>query len=423
MKKALISLLSLISITAITLVSQSAVAAEQVNVAGSNLQLNGISVHSELRKEWFLAGLYLPSKVTDADAAQNASGAKRMQLKVLADSLSGVRLKRFWIERIKNNNNGQDVLKIAKGVRNFATLMAQNLQASDVIDIDLVPAKGTVVSINGSEVGVVDGAVFPLVLNTWLGDRPPTQEFKDAMLGSQPAVQYSDLLAKFSSINPSAARVAVFDSAAQEAAAEEERKKKEEEEKRLEEERKAEEAKKLAEQQAADAAAQEQLRLEQQRQDDLRRQQEANERAQQQAAEQQQPPAQVVQQPVVEQVPAGPTEAELNSMRSQYTNAIRSKYVQSFAYPLKEIIRKYAKGGALRPRQGRTHGDVSVSLEVDRDGELVGGAVTSGSGEKILDDAVSQALFDAAPYPAMPKDLPEDTFKANFTVSIPAPQM
>ena len=60
---------------------------------------------------------------------------------------------------------------------------------------------------------------------------------------------------------------------------------------------------------------------------------------------------------------------------------------------------------------------------MDRDGELVGGSLVSSSGEKILDDAVMSALFDAVPYPAMPEELPEETFKTTLPISIPAPQM
>lgn len=384
-------------------------AAEQVNVQGSNLQLNGLAVHSELRQEWFLNGLYLTSKSDDPEEILNSPMIKRMQIKVLADELPGRRLKRFWIERIKNNNEASLVLENAKGVRDLADVLGQDLAAGDTIDIDHVPAQGTVIQINGAVVATVSENVFPLMLNTWIGDRPPSSEFKDAILGNQSSVNYSDLLAKFSSINPSASRVSLFDQAAQ-AAEEEERKQREEE--RREEERRAQEQKRQEEekQRQAQQAAEREL-------------QQAQEQAAQQQPEKKPEPKAEVKQPVVEEVPAGPTEEELEAMRSSYNSAIRSHYVPFFQYPLQEIVRRHGKTALMNPRKGRTHGEVTIRLEVDRDGELVGGSLVSSSGEKILDDAVMSALFDAVPYPAMPEELPEETFNTTLPISIPAPQM
>jgi TonB family protein len=401
--------LSALLLVVLSGVSGIAKAAEQVNVKGSNLQLNGIAIHSELRQEWFLNGLYLSNKSDDPEQILNSPMIKRMQIKVLADELPGRRLKRFWIERIKNNNEAALVLENAKGVRDLADALGQDLKAGDTINIDYVPGEGTVVQINGAVVNTVDEAVFPLMLNTWVGERPPSSEFKDAILGNQSAVNYSDLLAKFSTISPLASRVSLFDQAAQAAKAEEERKQREAEERRQAEERRA-------------------LELQRQEEERQRQAELAAEREQQQAQEQveQQPveePKPEVTQPVVEEVPAGPTEEELAAMRVSYNSSIRSHYIPFFQYPVQEIMRRHGKSALLNPRKGRTHGEVTIQLEVDRDGELVGGSLVSSSGEKILDDAVMSALFDAVPYPAMPEELPEETFKTTLPISIPAPQM
>ncbi|MHC9510238.1 TonB family protein [Kangiella sp. M94] len=407
MKKVTLFLLSL-CLVALSGVGSSVKAAEQVNVQGANLQLNGIAVHSELRQEWFLNGLYLTNKSDDPAEILNSPMIKRMQIKVLADELPGRRLKRFWIERIKNNNEAALVLENAKGVRDLADALGQDLKAGDTINIDYVPGEGTVIQINGAVVSRVGQEVFPLMLNTWVGDRPPSSEFKDAILGNQSAVSYSDLLAKYSTINPAPSRVSLFDQAAQAAKEEEERLKREAEERRAEEERRALEQQQKEEERARQAEA------------EVERQRQQQEQQTQEPVKQPEPE---VKQPVVEEVPAGPTEAELESMRSSYNSAIRSHYVPFFEYPVQEIMRRHGKSALLNPRKGRTHGEVTIQLEVDRTGELVGGSLVSSSGEKILDDAVMSALFDAVPYPAMPEDLPEQTFKTTLPISIPAPQM
>lgn len=405
MKKVTLFLLSLFLLVLSGLAS-SVKAAEQVNVQGANLQLNGIAVHSELRQEWFLNGLYLTNKSDDPAEILNSPMIKRMQIKVLADELPGRRLKRFWIERIKNNNEAALVLENAKGVRDLADALGQDLKAGDTINIDYVPGESTVIQINGAVVSRVDQEVFALMLNTWVGDRPPSSEFKDAILGNQSAVSYSDLLAKYTTINPASSRVSLFDQAAQAAKEAEERKQREAEERRVEEERRA-----LEQQQKEEETRQADAEAERQRQQQEQQTQEAKQ------------PEPEVKQPVVEEVPAGPTEAELESMRSRYNSAIRSHYIPFFEYPVQEIMRRHGKSALLNPRKGRTHGEVTIQLEVDRSGELVGGSLVSSSGEKILDDAVMSALFDAVPYPVMPEELPEQTFKTTLPISIPAPQM
>ncbi|AKE52256.1 TonB family protein [Kangiella geojedonensis] len=405
----------------LTLAAQLSVAAEQTTVSGTTLELNGLGVHSELRNEWFLNGLYLVNKTDDADEAITSSGAKRMEIKVLADNLSGRRLKRFWIERIKNNNEASNVLANAKSVRDFATVMDQDLVSGDVVTIDLLPSVATVISINGSEVGRTDPEAFALILRTWIGERPPSSEFKDAILGDISGAQRADLVARFAEIQPSSSRIAKFDQAAIAAREEEERKQREEEERKqreleqqqlleeqakiAEQEKQLEEQKKQAEaeQQAEENAEAERLRLE-------------LEEAKRQLAEQQKAAEEA-------QKAQGPTAAELASMREQYSGELGAHYVPYFEYPQRDILRRHGKSALMRPREGKTHGNVSISIEVDRDGELVGGSLVSSSGEKILDDAVMNALFDSVPFPAMPENLPGETFKTTVSISIPAPQM
>lgn len=417
MKKLILILTYLLSTVALLTQPQVSVAAEQTTVAGSNLELNGVGVHSELRKEWFLNALYLTSKTDDAEDAVSSTGVKRMELRVLADNLSGRRLKRFWIERIKNNNEASSVLSNAKSVRDFANLMDNDLVTGDIVTIDALPS-ATVVSINGSEVGRTDAAAFPLILRTWVGDRPPSSEFKDAILGDVSNVQRSELITRLNTVQPSQARIAMFDKAAVQAREEEERKKREEEERKKREEeesKKQEELKRLQEQQKLE---EEQKALAEQAQkaeevaeaERLRRE---LEEARRQLAEQQ----------AAAEAAAGPTAAEIAAMRAKYSDQLGAHYVPYFEYPQRDILRRHGKSALMRPRKGKTHGDVSISIEVDREGDLVGGALVSSSGEKILDDAVMNALFDSVPFPGMPEDLPGETFKTTVSISIPAPQM
>jgi TonB family protein len=342
---------------------------------------------------------------------------------VLADSLSGRRLKRFWIERIKNNNEASSVLANAKSVRDFANLMDNDLVSGDIVTIDALPS-ATVVSVNGSEVGRTDAEAFPLILRTWIGDRPPSSEFKDAILGDNSSVQRSELISRFTAVQPTQARIAMFDKAALAAKEEEERKQREAEERK---QREAEEQKKLEEQQRLE----EQQKLEEQKKLLEEKAKEEEQAAEEAEAERLRKELEETKRQLAEQQKAaeaaaaaqGPTEEELEEMRRQYSSEVGAHYIPYFEYPTTDILRRHGKSALMRPRKGETHGDVSISIEVDREGQLVGGSLVKSSGEKILDDAVMNALFDSVPFPSMPEDLPGETFKTTVSISIPAPQM
>ncbi len=389
--------------------------ATSISLGSATLQLNGIAIQSELRSDWFINALYLSEKSTNPEAILSDVNPKRMEIKVLADHLSGRRLKRFWVERIRNNNNPSDVLALAKQVRNFANAMGQNLVANDVITIDYLPGTATRISINGSKTADLSPKIFNMVLKSWIGELPPSNEFKTAILGE---TNYDALLSRYQAIQPSEARIALFDQKLQEEIA---RKAKLEEEKRL-----AEEKKKAAEEEKKRQELLAQQQAEQERQTQLAQAAEAQKREQEQlkqAEEAARKAEEAAAKPPVVEVPAGPTPEEIAAIKRNYTNSIKRHYSPYFKYPTRELIKRY--GGTIfkRPKKGKTHGKVDVQLEVDHDGDLVGGSVIKSSGERILDEAVEKALFDAVPFPAMPSELKEDTFSTVLSISIPAPTL
>lgn len=392
--------------------------ATNISLAGNNLQLNGLAVQSELRSDWFINGLYLSSKADSADAILSDIGPKRMELKVLADNLSGRRLKRLWIERIRSNNPPSDVLAKAKEVRKFAAVVGQNLEKNDVLTIDYLNDT-TVVSINGSQQAKFSGGLFNLVLNTWVGTLPPSNEYKSAILGKS---SFDSLLSRYTNISPSSARVALFDKKKQEELA---AKEKAEEEKRLAEERKAQKAKEEEERQRL-AKLEEQKKAEEERQARLASQQASKnaekEKLAREAAERKRLAEEAAKKPPVAEVPAGPSAEELAAMKRAYTLKVRKHYIPYFEYPTRAIMRKYGASAFNKPKKGKTHGTVKINLEIDRDGDLVSGSLAKSSGEKILDEAVQKAMFDAVPFPAMPSDLEGETFKTVLNVAIPAPK-
>jgi len=88
-----------------------------------------------------------------------------------------------WNEGFENNLSEADFKQLKPRIDQFNNLF-ETLHENDVVTMDFIPAKGTVVSIRGVEKGVIPGADFyQALLKVWLGDEPPGESFKQQLLG------------------------------------------------------------------------------------------------------------------------------------------------------------------------------------------------------------------------------------------------
>ncbi len=63
-------------------------------------------------------------------------------------------------------------------------LAGVKMDDGDVVEMTLVPGKGTTVVVNGATKGTIEGDDFAEALvNVWVGASPPTDEFKKGVLG------------------------------------------------------------------------------------------------------------------------------------------------------------------------------------------------------------------------------------------------
>lgn len=185
------------------LLSLSSAFADTVRVANTELPLFGLGNAQELRTEVYMGALYLPGNVKSVEEALDESVPKRMTMKILQDNWSSREMVRKLKERIALNNpravwqgQGQYILE-------FASAFQENLRRGDRIDIDHVPGQGVKVYGNGTLLKTVkSGALFNLLLNSWVGDNPPAQSFKTGILGGNSAKATSELTASYEALLP-----------------------------------------------------------------------------------------------------------------------------------------------------------------------------------------------------------------------------
>lgn len=149
----------------------------------SKLVLQGAGVRSKLFIDVYVGALYTKKPVSTPEQAVAQAGAKRMQMIFLYDGVTQSKLQKTWLEGIKANNSRNDYQKFEKQIEWFVSLFDQNMKPGDKVVIDYIPALGTKVEINGEEKGrVIDKGFYPLVLNTWMGNKPPSKKFRKELL-------------------------------------------------------------------------------------------------------------------------------------------------------------------------------------------------------------------------------------------------
>ncbi|WP_226644480.1 TonB family protein [Microbulbifer variabilis] len=178
-----------------------------VNVSATPL-LNGLALEQQFNKELYIAAIYSESLSSDSANLYNANTPRRLEVRVLAKSLPARRFRNQWMESIAINNRGDTLSSQAEDMVTFANLFKGRLYRGDQLTIDFAADSGiTTVSLNGINLGeIANPDFFNTLLRAWIGPVPPSTDFRDGLLsaGDLPA----SLRSTFESLKPSSERIA-----------------------------------------------------------------------------------------------------------------------------------------------------------------------------------------------------------------------
>lgn len=150
----------------------------------------------QLGQPLFIASLELMS----TDKKQRES--KRMTVKLVTEKWSPRRFKKWWMERLYLNNEITMLDSYLIDIKDLFSSIKEPLTKGDVIVVEYKKNNGTVISINEQKVLANKGqGVFTLFVNTWVGSKPPSSEFKAVMTGEM-ASREKDVIS-FAGIKPS----------------------------------------------------------------------------------------------------------------------------------------------------------------------------------------------------------------------------
>jgi hypothetical protein len=155
----------------------------QVEIDGHGLVLNGTATRKKFIVKVYVAGLYLPTRETDADRILAADEPRHLVMQFVHDVDKG-KMCNAWNEALENNTpDASPELKAQ-----FATLCSymDDIKKGEQFAFTYLPGAGTRVTVKGVEKGTIEGKAFADALfKAWIGPHPgPGEGFKKQLLGA-----------------------------------------------------------------------------------------------------------------------------------------------------------------------------------------------------------------------------------------------
>ena len=156
---------------------------EQVTIAGKNLTLNGAGIRTKFVFDIYVAAFYTAVPVKNISQISDDTQPMRMAMHFVYDEVSKEKLTDGWNDGFEDNLSSAQLEKLKFRIKLFNG-MFETVKKGDVILLDYLPGKGTAVTINGKNKGVVTNFEFyQALLMIWLGSDPVGDDLKDALLG------------------------------------------------------------------------------------------------------------------------------------------------------------------------------------------------------------------------------------------------
>lgn len=154
-----------------------------------SLLLNGSAPYAYLNQEYYVVGLYLPQHSSDPLYIFSDKTPKKARLVISANRWSVRMWARDWQDNFSINNSAAGLGERAKtALEDFISLPRDDLLRGDEVLLEYTPVAGTTLRFNGDIVFVDQGAaLMNSFLALWIGDLPPSREFRQRLLAGDGA--------------------------------------------------------------------------------------------------------------------------------------------------------------------------------------------------------------------------------------------
>ncbi|MEX2962646.1 TonB family protein [Microbulbifer sp. TYP-18] len=169
--------------------------------------LNGLALEQQFNKDRYIVAVYsdVPANTTSLLLDNNTN--RRIEVRIVADSLSSRSLRNQWVESIAINNPGDTLSNQAENMVAFANLLKGRLYQGDQLSVDFSGESGvTTIALDGVALRSIDSRnFFNTLLRAWVGPVPPSTDFREALLAAGEVS--GSLLDRYELLAPSEGRI------------------------------------------------------------------------------------------------------------------------------------------------------------------------------------------------------------------------
>ena len=158
-------------------------------LAETELRLNGAGLRGMAWLKVYVVGLYIGRKATTPAQVFAVSGPKRLQLRMLQDVPAKEFVKAFN-RGVTRNTPEAEMAGLRERMGRFDDVINSvgKVKKGDVVNLDSMPGKGLVFTINGVAHGapIAGDDFYAALLRIFIGEKPTDEDLKRALLGAAP---------------------------------------------------------------------------------------------------------------------------------------------------------------------------------------------------------------------------------------------
>ena len=156
---------------------------ESLEVAKSELILNGAGVRSKFFIDLYVGGLYLQNKSNNPREIIEEDELMAIRLHIISSLITSKKMENATREGFENATKG-NIEPIKRQIEQFISVFKEKIEENDIFDLIYLPGKGLEVYKNGELRSRIEGLAFKRALfGIWLSDKPAQNSLKEEMLG------------------------------------------------------------------------------------------------------------------------------------------------------------------------------------------------------------------------------------------------
>lgn len=407
-------------------------ALERMQLADGVVLLNGVGVAKQLNEELYVVTLYATRPSREPLELLDARQRRRLQVRIVADRMYPSGVARHFRDLVSLNNPRDELGREAKNLNRFYGLFQQGLMRGDELVLDNIPGKGLLVSINGQKVADFSSPMlFDLLLRCFIGDKPPTLQFRAGLLGEQDSATRAATLARFAALQPQEERLLIYANVklpereiAEPAVSEPPRPEPSRVELARAEPARAEPAPVKTDTGKAVASKPETSKSDTvaETKPPAKTEPAATAKPADKPLDKpvSKPPTTVADNGIAPGAATAPVQApaqkqlsadEISALLQRYESQLRDRLLAGLEYPRRDMKRKYGI-----TQMARQKGKVVLRLHLDIGGDINAAWLQERTNEPILDNTALALVDKLAPFPPLPKELPESAYEFYVTL-------